>query len=92
MFSFAHEGEDHGEKKTAATSGTKYFSSEALSDKYEILVKYGELEATKESVFQLFLSDAKTNRALDSATISVKVVGQPNLKLTLSRIDTGIFC
>lgn len=91
FFVFAHEGEDHDAKKAAVTTGAKYFSSEALSDKYEVLVKYGELEANKESIFQLFLSDAGTNRALDSATIVVKIVGQPTLNFTVSRTDTGVY-
>lgn len=88
---WAHGGEDHGAKKASATNSTKYFSSEALSDKYEVLVKYGELEAKKESLFQLFLSDAATNRALDSATITVKIVGQPTLNFAVSRTDTGVY-
>ncbi|RYE36460.1 MAG: hypothetical protein EOP48_29580 [Sphingobacteriales bacterium] len=91
VFLWAHEGEDHGAKKAAVNTGAKYFSSEALSDKYEVLVKYGELEGNKESIFQLFLSDAKTNRALDSATITIKVVGQPTLKFGVARTDTGIY-
>lgn len=56
-----------------------------------MLVKYGELEAKKESTLQLFLSDAATNDALDSATISIKVVGQPNINLLVSRADTGVY-
>jgi hypothetical protein len=87
---FAHEGEEHG-KKAAAPTGATYFSSEALSDKYEVLVKYGELEAGKESTLQLFLSNAATNRAIDSATITLKVMNQPALKLVLSRIDSGVY-
>ena len=85
----AHGGDEHGaEKKTAATT---YFSSEALSDKYEVLVKYSELEAGKESSFQLFLSNAATNRAIDSATITVKVLNQPNLSLALVKVDSGVY-
>jgi cobalt-zinc-cadmium efflux system membrane fusion protein len=37
IVSFAHEGEDHGVKKAAVPAGMKYFSSEVLSDKYEVL-------------------------------------------------------
>lgn len=88
---FAHGGDEHGDAKAAAPSGAKYFSSEASSDKYEVLVKYGELEANKASIFQLFLSNAATNKALDSATISLKLVGAPNTALTLTRLDTGIY-
>lgn len=85
---FADAG--HGETKAVAT-GLKYFSSEASSDKYEVLIKHGELTANKESTLQLFLADAKTNRALDSATISVRVVGKPNLNFKVTRIDTGMY-
>ena len=56
IVSMAHEGEDHGARKAAVPAGMKYFSSEVLSDKYEVLIKYGELEANKESILNLFLS------------------------------------
>mgnify|MGYP003575193854 FL=1 len=88
---WAHEGEDHGEKKAAPAGAATYFSSEALSDKYEVLIKYGELEAGKESVMQLFLADARTNRALDSATLFVKAAGGAALNFTITRTDTGVY-
>lgn len=87
----AHGGEEHGAGKKTAAASMKYFSSEALSDKYEVLVKYGELSAGKESILQLFLSEANSNRAIDSATISVKVLNKPGINLTLVRIDSGIY-
>jgi len=88
---WGHGGEDHADTKKATAGMMKYFSSEALSDKYEVLVKYGELEAMKESIFKLFLSDAKTNRAIDSAEITVRVLNNAALNLVLSRVDTGIY-
>src|SRR5687768_12023316 len=91
IISFGHDGDDHGTGKKAVVSGMSYFSSEALSDKYEVFVKYGELDTATESAFQLFLSDANTNRAIDSATISIKVLNHPGIKLNLARIDTGIY-
>lgn len=91
VLSFAHGGEDHGEAKAGVPTGTKYFSSEASSDKYEVLVKYGEMEANKATTFQLFLADARTNKALDSATITLKIVGLPNTNLTLTRVDSGVY-
>jgi membrane fusion protein, heavy metal efflux system len=91
IIAIAHEGEEHGTEKKAATNTLQYFSSEALSDKYEVLVKYGELEGLKESILHFFLSEAATNRAIDSATISIKVVNHPNLKFTLTRMDTGVY-
>lgn len=88
---FAHGGEDHGTAKKTAAGSTKYFSSEALSDKYEVLIKYGELEALKESVMQLFLSDARTNQAIDSASITIKILNHPGLKPTLVKLDAGTY-
>ncbi|RYZ24234.1 MAG: efflux RND transporter periplasmic adaptor subunit [Chitinophagaceae bacterium] len=87
----AHGGEDHGAAKPAATTGSRYFSAEALSDKYEVLVKYGELQGRQKATLQLFLSDARTNRAVDSATITLKVVGQPAIQLQVARLDTGTY-
>ncbi len=91
LASFAHEGEDHGAKKATVPAGMKYFSSEVLSDKYEVLVKYGELEANRESILRLFLSDAATNRAIDSATITIRILNQPKLNISIARTDTGVY-
>lgn len=88
---FAHEGESHGAKKTEVAAGAKYFSSEAISDKYEVLIKYRELEAKKESVFQMFLTHVVTNQAIDPATITASIVNRPDVKLSLSRVDSGVY-
>ncbi|MEJ7625224.1 MAG: efflux RND transporter periplasmic adaptor subunit [Ferruginibacter sp.] len=90
VIGMAHGDEDHAAKPAMAT-GVKYHSSEALSDKYEVLIKYGELPVNKPSAFLLFLSDAKTNRALDSAFFTIKIVGKPNIQFKISRSDTGIY-
>ena len=88
---FAHGGEDHGSAKAAAPMSSKYFSSEASSDKYEVLIKYGELQGGKAATLQLFLANAKTNKSIDSATINIKLVGAANTAFTISKIDTGIY-
>ena len=87
---FAHGDDDHA-KKPALATGAKYHSSEALSDKYEILVKYGELPVNKPATFMLYLSDAKTNRAIDSAAFTIKLVGKPNVNFKITRTDTGTY-
>ena len=91
IHSFSHDGEDHGAGKKTSPGTIKYFSSESVSEKYEVLVKYGELKSQEESVLQLFLSDAITNRAIDSAALSVKVLNHPAIKLSLARVDSGVY-
>ena len=90
LLTFAHGDEDHAAKPAIAT-GAKYHSSEASSDKYEVLVKYGELAVNKPSIFMLFLSDAKSNKAIDSASLTIKLVGRPNAKFKITRTDTGTY-
>ncbi len=60
----AHDGEDHGTDKKVAAS-TSYFSSEAATDKYELLIKYQTIPVGKEAGFKLFITDYATNKAID---------------------------
>ncbi len=92
LMAFAHGGEEHGDaKKTGSISSLKYFSSEAVSDKYELLVKYKPLIPGREGMIKLYISDYNTNKALDSATLQISVAGNPNIKVTVTRIDTGVY-
>ena len=90
LVAFAHGGEDHGDAKTATGSMT-YFSSEAFSDKYELLVKYNPIIPGKEAILRLFISEYNTNKPLDSTTLQVTVTGNPGIKVTIRRIDKGIY-
>ncbi len=87
----AHDGEDHGDTKKIALKPTAYFSSEAVSDKYELLLKYQPLEAGKEAVLKLYASDFNSNAFIDSATIQIAVAGNPNIKLTIKQVDKGVY-
>ena len=87
----AHDGEDHGDAKKATLKPASYFSSEAVSDKYELLIKYQPLLVGKEAVLKLYASDFNSNAAIDSATIQITVGGNPNIKLTVKQLDKGIY-
>lgn len=84
----AHEG--HGDEREKPAVAAAYFSAEALSDKYELLVKWPELEAGEPAKWQLYISDARTNLALDSLQLKATVTG---LKQTpeLRRLQKGIY-
>ncbi len=87
----AHEGEGHGDATKEAANPTTYFSSEAVSDVYELLVKYAPLRQGKEVTFNLFVSDFNTNAPVDSAALQITVAGNSNIKLKVSRIDKGVY-
>jgi membrane fusion protein, heavy metal efflux system len=91
LMTFAHGGEDHGDTKKAAASPVGYFSSEAVSEIYEVLLKYSPIVPGKESSFRLYLSEYNSNKPIDSAKLEITVAGNPAIKITAVRIDKGVF-
>ena len=89
---FAHGDDDHGAGKEQGAKQLKYFSSEASTDVYELLVKYKPLKPGASSVLQLFATNFNTNAPVDtSATIAVMVSNYPNIKLKVIRVEAGIY-
>jgi RND family efflux transporter MFP subunit len=91
VFAFAHGGEDHGDAKKTSVSSASYFSSEAASEIYEVLLKYSPIIPGKETSLRLYLSEYNTNSPIDSAKLEVTVADNPNIKITVVRIDKGVF-
>jgi len=91
VLAFAHGDDGHGDAKKAGATATSYFSSEAFSDKYELLVKYSPLTPGKEGVLKLFISGYNTNKPLDTAGLAITVAGNPNIKVTITRLDKGVY-
>ena len=91
LFALAHEGEDHGEAKTSVAKSVTYFSNEASSALYELLAKYQPIKPGETSVIKLYVSNFDSNLPVDSASIQVSVSGNPNIKLTVSKRDKGIY-
>lgn len=90
----ASGGDDHthaGEKPVAEANGKTYFSSEAISDKYELFLKYQPIEVGQIATLWLFISDYKTNRPLDSASLKITSKEDKTLEFTISRVDNGYY-
>lgn len=88
---FAHGGEDHGDAKKEGAKPAAYFSSEAVSDVYELIAKYQPLMPGKEATLKLFVSDFNSNAPVDSATLQIAVADNPNIKLVVTQIDKGVY-
>ena len=88
---FAHDGEDHGNVKKGIAKSAAYFSSEAVSDVYELMIKYQPLLPGKQVTLKLFISDFNSNAPVDSAVLQITVADNHNIKLEVSRIDKGIY-
>ncbi|MFZ6024477.1 MAG: efflux RND transporter periplasmic adaptor subunit [Bacteroidota bacterium] len=91
VMGWAHGGEDHGDAKKAVASPTSYFTSEAASEIYEVLLKYSPIIPGKESMLRLYLSEYNSNKPIDSAKLEITVAGNPNIKITAVRVDKGVF-
>ena len=87
----AHGGEDHGDAKPANVKTATYFSSEAVSGLYELLVKYQPISPGKEASVKLYVSNFNSNVPVDSASIQISISGNPNIKLTVTRLDKGVY-
>ena len=91
LFALAHGGEDHGDGKTAVAKSVTYFSNEASSDLYELLVKYQPLKPGAASIIKLYVSNYESNLPIDSALMQVSVSGNPDIKLSVTKIEKGIY-
>ena len=90
-FVYAHGGEDHAEAKTTNAKIPSYFTSEATSDLYELLLKYKTIQPGKEANLKLYVSNFNSNLPIDSASIQITVSGNPNIKITVRQIDKGVY-
>ncbi len=87
-------GDDHkhGDAKTTAPANEKkYFTSEAISDKHELFIKFEPIEVGEETILQLFISEYQTNKPLDSVTLKIISKEDKNLKFTIARADRGYY-
>jgi RND family efflux transporter MFP subunit len=91
VMGFAHGGEDHGDAKKTSITPASYFSAEAVSEIYEMLIKYSPIVPGKEASLRLYLSEYNTNKPIDSAKLEITVAGNPNIKISAARIDKGVF-
>ena len=52
----AHGGEDHGAAKAPTGAVKTYFSSQAVSEKYEMILKFEPLEAGETGKLRLYIN------------------------------------
>ncbi len=88
LAAMAHEG--HGDQpEPKSSAGQHYFTTEASSDKYELLLKYEPLQPGTSGQLYLYVSEFTSNRAIDSAVITVSSPGISNSGFTVQQTDKG---
>ncbi len=86
----AHDGEVHT-AVAAPTQAKNYFSTEASSDKYEVLLRYAPVMPGEHVDLTLFLSDFLSNIAVDSATIQLSSPDDASLQFEVTKTQAGIY-
>lgn len=83
-------GHSHGEE-TAKTEEVKLQKSEAVSDKYEAVLKYEHLHAGEAEKMTLYLADPATNRALGGASLKLATSLDSKAKFDITPKESGIY-
>ncbi len=87
----AHGGEDHGEAKSPAGKAMAYFTSQAVSEKYELVLHYPPLDAGEAGKLRLYLNEFATNRPVEGATLQITSPDDAKLTFTVAVIGKGIY-
>ena len=88
----AHGGEDHGEGgKAAAPAGATSFSVAALSEQFEVLLRYEPLEGGRPADLRLFLSDYATNAPIKGARLTLTNPEDATLKWAVTEQAPGVY-
>lgn len=90
----ASGGDDHthgNEKPTATGQEQKYFSSEAVSDKYELLMRYEPIHIGEPAHLTLFVSEYVTNKPVDKADIKITAQEDRKIVFTVRQAGEGTY-
>ncbi|RTQ45058.1 hypothetical protein EJV47_26165 [Hymenobacter gummosus] len=88
----AHGGEDHGDGAKASTpAGATSFSVAALSEQFEVLLRYEPLEGGQPADLRLFLSDYATNAPIKGAKLTLTNPEDASLKWAVTEKEPGIY-
>ncbi|HEX8427049.1 hypothetical protein [Hymenobacter sp.] len=87
----AHGGEDHDAAQPSAGPVATTFSVAALSEKFELLLRFEPLEKGQDADMRLFVSDYATNAPIKGAKVTVTCPEATNLKFTVTEKSAGAY-
>ena len=87
----AHGGDDHGAVAAPTGKALAYFTSQAISDKYEVVAHYEPLEPGEAGKLRLYINEFNTNRPVEGATLQVSSPEDKTLTFTVKPTGKGIY-
>ena len=92
LFAHGDDGHTHGDEKTTAIGQEqKYFTSEAISDKYELLIRYEHIHTGETAHLTLFVSEYATNKPVDKADLKITAQEDGSLVFTVKQTGEGTY-
>ena len=91
---FASGDGDHthaSEEEIKTTPGQAYFSSEASSDKYELLIRYKHIHINEVSTLILFVSNYQSNTPIDKAKIKISSSQDAKMEFKVTSVGEGAY-
>ncbi len=85
----AHNGEDHGPAAAAPAPGARYFTTAAVSEQFELVLRYEPLRAGELATLRLFVADFATNRPIHGARLTLTTTEAPTVRLTATETAPG---
>lgn len=87
----AHGGEDHGAPAAPTGKAMTYFTSQAVSEKYELVLHYEPLEPGEAGKMLLYINEFDSNKPVSGATLQIGSPEDAKLTLTAKPIGAGIY-
>ena len=87
----AHGGDDHGAATAPGGKVARYFTSQAISDKYELVLHYEPLEPGQAGTLRLYINEFNTNRPVEGATLQLRSPEVPKMVITAKPTGKGIY-
>ena len=87
----AHGGDDHGGSPASPGTGRPYFVTQAVSDRYELVLHYEALKPGEAGTMRLYINEFNTNQPVEGATLTLSSPGDAKLTFTVKPTGKGIY-
>lgn len=90
----AHGGDDHShDAPPAATPSVSadHFTTEASSEKYEVLLRYAPVKPGEKTTLTLFVSDFVTNKPVNEAKLTLSLQDDPTVTFETHQHGVGMY-
>ena len=87
----AHDGDNHGAATASAGKGMPYFTSQAISDKYELVLHYEPIKAGEAGKLRLYINEFNTNRPVEGARLQLSSPENNKLVIAVKSVGKGIY-